>query len=101
MIQKRRAYDKLCLPPFGGNGVGVQQGIFGRRLLERGVGVPKLIAQREHPTAVLRAEDVIFLVEIRDIDELPADTGGVGRQYAVLAFKWSEPLGKCNLGFLR
>ena len=59
--------------------------------------MPKLIPQRKHPAAVLRAEHVILLVEVGDIDKLPADTGVVGRQHAILALERPEPFGKCNL----
>ena len=56
--------------------------------------MPKLVAESEHPSAVLHAKHIILLVKIGDINELPANAGDVCRQHAVLAFERPETLSK-------
>src|SRR6476661_5596720 len=45
----------------------MQQRVFGRGRLERAVGVPQAVADREQPPPIVAGERLVVLVEVRDI----------------------------------
>src|SRR5215211_5644803 len=55
----------------------MQQRVFSRGLLERAVGVPQAVADREQTSPIIAGEWLVVLVEIRDI--------GKGRRQTVFA----------------
>jgi hypothetical protein len=60
------------------NAVGVQQGVLRGGRLERAVGVPEPVAEREEPRAVVPLEHALVLVEVRHIRERGGDTVPIG-----------------------
>ena len=77
--------------------MGVQAGILGRDAFETTISVPKLIAQIEHPAAVLMRVNLVLLVEVRYIRQLRGDAQFTVCLQDCIAFQRSKVLRERDL----